>query len=51
MSIRLLIADDHVVFRSGLKALLSQEPDLEVVAETGNGTETLAAIERGASTS
>lgn len=47
MSIRLLIADDHVVFRSGLRALLSQEPDLEVVAETGSGTETLAAIERG----
>jgi two-component system response regulator NreC len=39
--IRILIADDHVLFRSGIRALLSAEADLEVVAEAGDGTETL----------
>lgn len=46
MPIRILIADDHAVFRSGLKALLEKEDDLEVVAETGNGTETLETLEQ-----
>ena len=31
--LRLLIADDHVVVRAGLRALLEGEPDLEVIAE------------------
>ena len=35
--IRLLIAEDHTVVRDGLIAILQQEPDMEVVAETGNG--------------
>ena len=37
--IRLLIVDDHTVVRDGLVAILKQEPDLEVVAETGDGLE------------
>jgi len=41
--IRILIADDHAVFRSGLRALLGQEHDLEVVGETGNGFDTIRA--------
>jgi two-component system, NarL family, response regulator len=41
--IRILIADDHPVVRSGLVALLDREPDMEVVAEAANGRE---AIER-----
>ena len=46
MTIRILIADDHAVFRSGLKALLENEIDMEVVAETGNGVDTIrAAVE------
>jgi DNA-binding NarL/FixJ family response regulator len=32
--IRIIIADDHLLFRQGLKALLASEPDVEVVAET-----------------
>jgi two-component system response regulator NreC len=44
MSIRVLIADDHPVFRSGLKALLEKEADLQVVAETGSGDETINAV-------
>jgi two-component system NarL family response regulator len=35
--IRLLIVEDHTVVRDGLIAILQQEPDMEVVAETGNG--------------
>jgi two-component system response regulator NreC len=42
---RILIADDHAVFRSGLKALLEKEPDMEVVGETGDGYETIRAVE------
>jgi DNA-binding NarL/FixJ family response regulator len=41
--IQILIADDHAVFRSGLRALLEKEPDLEVVAETGDGLSTVRA--------
>ncbi len=41
MSIRILIADDHAVFRSGLRVLLEKEADLEVVGETGNGFDTI----------
>jgi two-component system response regulator NreC len=39
--IRILIADDHVVVRSGLRALLSAAPDIEVVGEAEDGIETL----------
>jgi DNA-binding NarL/FixJ family response regulator len=46
MPIRILIADDHAVFRSGLKALLEKEPDLVVVAETGDGAETLDMLDQ-----
>jgi DNA-binding NarL/FixJ family response regulator len=35
--ITVLIADDHSVVRAGLKALLSTEPDFEVVGEADNG--------------
>jgi two-component system response regulator NreC len=39
--IRILIADDHAVVRSGLKALLRADSDLEVVGEAGDGNEAL----------
>lgn len=42
--IKLVIADDHTVFRNALKVLLSQETDFEVVAEAGNEAETVVAI-------
>ena len=44
MSIRIFIADDHAVFRSGLKMLLEKEPDLQVVGETGNGFDTIRTV-------
>lgn len=39
--IRLFIVDDHAVLRSGLRALLSQEPGIELVGEANNGQELL----------
>jgi DNA-binding NarL/FixJ family response regulator len=40
---RALLADDHAVVRSGLKVVLDAEPDIEVIAEAGDGAE---AVER-----
>jgi DNA-binding NarL/FixJ family response regulator len=36
---RIVLADDHAVVRRGLRLVLDAEPDLEVVAEAGNGAE------------
>jgi len=40
--IRILIADDHPLFRDGLRRLLESEPGFEVVAEASDGDELLA---------
>ncbi len=40
--IKILIADDHPVFRFGLKALLATEPDLDVIGEARTGAEAVA---------
>jgi len=40
--IRILIADDHFIVRMGLVALVSTEPDMEIVAEAADGGEALA---------
>ncbi len=39
MTIRILLVDDHTLFRSGLKALLSRQPDFEIVGEASDGLE------------
>jgi DNA-binding NarL/FixJ family response regulator len=36
---RILLADDHALVRRGVRLILEQEPDLEVVAEAGDGAE------------
>src|ERR1700733_14242971 len=41
---RILLADDHAVVRHGLRMVLEAQPDLEVVAEAGDGIE---AVRRG----
>jgi two-component system, NarL family, response regulator DesR len=43
MTIRLLLADDQALVRGALSALLNLEPDLEVVAEVGSGSEVVPA--------
>ncbi|PYX78371.1 MAG: DNA-binding response regulator [Acidobacteria bacterium] len=39
--IRVLIADDHLIFRMGLKSLLNNEPDIAVVGEAMTGAQTI----------
>lgn len=39
--IKVLIADDHAVVREGTRRILQQEPEIEVVAEAGDGEEAL----------
>lgn len=39
--IRVFIADDQVVVRQGLRALLEVEPEIEIVGEAGDGVETI----------
>ncbi|HSE45028.1 MAG TPA: response regulator transcription factor [Gemmatimonadales bacterium] len=41
MTIRILIADDHDVVRQGLRMFLSEDPEMEIVAEARNGAEAL----------
>ena len=43
--IRILIADDHPIFRDGLRQLLSLEPDFQVVGEVGDGDQVIPAID------
>ncbi len=40
--IRVLVADDHPVFRRGMRAILGAEPDIELVAEATDGEEAVA---------
>lgn len=40
--LRILLADDHTLVRAGIRALLAQMPDIEIVGEAGDGREALA---------
>jgi DNA-binding NarL/FixJ family response regulator len=42
--IRVLLTDDHTILRDGIRALLSLQPDLEVVGEANNGAELLSLL-------
>ena len=44
MSVRIVLADDHTMFLSGLRTLLEKEPDLEVVAEVKDGREAVSVV-------
>ncbi|HEY3093366.1 MAG TPA: response regulator transcription factor [Vicinamibacterales bacterium] len=41
-----LVVDDHALLRTGVANIINQEPDLQVVAEAGDGVEAVAAFER-----
>jgi DNA-binding NarL/FixJ family response regulator len=42
--IRIVIADDHPIFRAGLQGLLSAQDDFEVVGEAANGREAVSVV-------
>src|SRR6202163_2754517 len=39
--IRIMLADDHTLFRQGIRTLISAEPDMEVVGEASNGSDAI----------
>jgi DNA-binding NarL/FixJ family response regulator len=44
--IRVILADDHPVVRTGIRTLLQQASDIQVVAETGSGVEVFRLVEQ-----
>ena len=46
LPIRVLLADDHVVVRAGIRQFLEQSPDIKVVAEASNGHEACELLEQ-----
>jgi len=44
--IKVILADDHRIFRKGLKSLLSEKKNIEVLAEADNGDEALEAVKK-----
>ena len=44
MSMRIILADDHKIIRDGLRSLLEQEEDIEVVAQAKTGHETVELV-------
>jgi DNA-binding NarL/FixJ family response regulator len=45
-TIKIILADDHRIFRKGLKSLLSEKENIEVLAEADNGDEALEAARK-----
>jgi DNA-binding NarL/FixJ family response regulator len=46
MSVRVLLADDQELVRSGFRMILDSRPDIEVVGEAGDGAEAVTLVER-----
>ena len=44
--IKILVCDDHPVVRSGLRGMIQSQPDLEVIAEAGEGAQAVALASR-----
>ncbi len=42
--IRVVLADDHLVVRAGIRMLLEQDPDIEVVGEADNGEQAIELV-------
>ena len=49
--VRVVVVDDHALFRRGLDRVLSDEPDIEVVGEAGDGVEAVARVANSRPTS
>jgi two-component system, NarL family, response regulator NreC len=43
---RIVIAEDHTILREGLRALLSSDPELEIVGEARDGQEAIRSVEK-----
>jgi len=43
--IKILIADDHEIFRDGIRALLEKEKNIEVIGDAANGIEVIEFLE------
>ena len=43
---RIVLADDHIMLRQGLKRILAERPDLDVVGEAGDGLELLSTVKK-----
>ena len=46
MTTRIVLADDHTILRQGLKSLLAEESDFQIVGEASDGQEALRLVER-----
>lgn len=46
MAIRVVLVDDHTIVRTGLKAVLGADPDIEVVGEAASGNQAVALLAR-----
>ena len=46
MTIRVVLVDDHAIVRTGLKAVLADAPEIDVVGEASGGNEAVALLER-----
>ena len=42
--IRVVIADDHVLYRRGLQMVVSQDEDIDIVGEAGDGKEAVGSV-------
>jgi DNA-binding NarL/FixJ family response regulator len=45
-TIRVLVADDHTILRSGLRMMLNAQPDIEVIGEASDGRQAISEAER-----
>ena len=46
-SVKVLLADDHAIVRAGIRKMIEEIPDLEVVDEVGSGPQIFAALDQG----
>ncbi len=44
--VRIVLADDHTILREGLRALLSADPDFEIIGEANDGREAVRCVEQ-----